>query len=399
MSPFGRFLPLLFVLAITGIALVERFSQVIAPRLEIPEAVMVFLLLLVYAGYLLILRRLVEILWSQLHRVNVDSLFFVLWVLLGIAFFWLYPLADSGSFGFFSDREEGLDISVRALLNGDYPYLCRAQSGVHIGCPSEGTSIAAMPGAFLLSAPVILLFGGAGWLSLLSLGMAYWGFKTYFGDDKKALVYLLSLLAGAPIMLAEVLTGGDHLANLLWVCVPLVLLLKDPGRKAAPWLSLLLGIAMSWRGVFWLLVFPVLAHFIAQRRWREMVKPVIYAVLGFALVTLPLVLWQPEHFTPWQVQQRFSLYEHMLPHASFLIPLATIVSGTLLGWFAPNREALLIACGWVLLLPVLAGATFNSIQLGRPTLLFYGWYGIFAIVFWSLPTFSSRWPATENTRS
>lgn len=37
---------------------------------------MVFLLLLVYAGYLLILRRLVEILWSQLHHVNVDSLFF-----------------------------------------------------------------------------------------------------------------------------------------------------------------------------------------------------------------------------------------------------------------------------------------------------------------------------------
>ncbi len=82
MSPFGRFLPLLFVLAITGIALVERFSQVIAPRLEIPEAVMVSLLMLAYAGYLLILRRLVEILWNQLHHVNVDSLFFVLWVLL-----------------------------------------------------------------------------------------------------------------------------------------------------------------------------------------------------------------------------------------------------------------------------------------------------------------------------
>ena len=40
------------------------------------------LLMLAYAGYLLILRRLVEILWSQLHHVNVDSLFFVLWVLL-----------------------------------------------------------------------------------------------------------------------------------------------------------------------------------------------------------------------------------------------------------------------------------------------------------------------------
>ena len=108
------------------------------------------------------------------------------------------------------------------------------------------------------------------------------------------------------------------------------------------------------------------------------------------LSTLPLLLWHPEGFSPWQVQQRYNLYTHILPHAGMIITAWTIALGICLGWRAGTRESLFLACGSVLLLPILAGATFNSLQLGRPTLLFYGWYSIASMLFLSLPAFPIR---------
>lgn len=67
----------------------------------------------------------------------------------------------------------------------------------------------------------------------------------YWRNPGPSLVFLTTLLATAPALLAEILTGGDHPANTLLVCVPLILLVQDPRRRYAPGLALLLGRALS----------------------------------------------------------------------------------------------------------------------------------------------------------
>jgi hypothetical protein len=124
--------------------------------------------------------------------------------------------------------------------------------------------------------------------------------------------------------------------------------------------------------------------------WSELLVLGAYALAGFAFVTLPFLLWQPEGFSPWQVQQRYLLYEHILPHARQIIPALIAMLGIYLGWRATDQADLFLACGWVLMLPILAGALLNSLSLGRPTLLFYGWYSMVCMLFFSLPAFQNR---------
>lgn len=380
-------------LSVSTIALLERVLQVVTARLELSlQAALPILavLYLVYLAYLASARRRIVSWWARADGLPATALFLVGWLFLATVFVWVYPLADSGSLGFHSDREEAIDVAVKALWDGQFPYTCRARSGVHDGCPETGNPIGPMPGALLFSTPVVFLFGSAGWLSLLSLWVAYIGLAAYWQSAGKSLVHLVGLLVVAPVLGAEMLTGGDHLANTILVSVPLILLIQEPDRKYAKGLALVLGCALSWRGLFWLLAVPVASHFVRRRRWRDLLVLGGYALVGFAFVTLPVLLWQPQDFSPWQVQQRYHLYEHILPHAGSIIPALIAALGGYLGWRATNQTALFLACGWVLMLPVLAGAVFNSVVLGRPTLLFYGWYSMVCVLFFSIPAFRNR---------
>lgn len=390
-SPFGHHgFALLALLMVSTIALLERFVQVVAPKLGVPIPVGLLILILVYLVYLGLVRRWFASCWIRAEGLPATALFLTGWLFLAMVFAWVYPLADSGRLGFYSDREEAIDVAVKALWNGQFPYACHAKPGVHGGCPETGNPIGPMPGAFLFSAPVVFLFGSAGWLSLLSLWVAYWGLSAYWQCSGKSFVQLAALLAAAPVLWAEILTGGDHLANTILVCVPLILLIQQPDRKYAKGLAIGLGCALSWRGLFWLLAVPVTIYFVRRHRWRELLVLGGYALAGFAFVTLPFLLWQPEGFSPWQAQQRYHLYERILPHASQIIPGLIAALGIYLGWRATSQAALFLACGWVLMLPILAGAVFNSLELGRPTLLFYGWYSIACLLFFSIPVFQNR---------
>lgn len=106
---------------------------------------------------------------------------------------------------------------------------------------------------------------------------------------------------------------------------------------------------------------------------------------AFLCVTLPFALWDFANFAPWHIQQRFDRYAYILPHAGILVPLVLVLLGSYWGWRAPDPESLFRKCGWVLLLTVLAAALFNSLELLRPTLLFYGWYALAAVIFLSVP--------------
>lgn len=373
-------LSFLLALLVTTMAVLERVVAVMMPSHNGSAGWVACVLLLGYlvylgAGYRLDLggsQRNTNLSWTLLWR----SLF----ILLILAFILVYPRADSGALGFHSDRDEAIDIGVDAIRSGLFPYDCFAQSGVHSGCPAEGNPIGPMPGAFMIAMPVILVLGSAAWLSLISLGIAYRGLEWYWGSREDAARFMVWLLVLAPVMSAEIITGGDHLANAVWVSLPLLLLIQDPGRRNAWLLALVLGVALSWRGLFWLTLVPVSCHFIGRHRWRELLGVGSWVALGFVLVTLPFLVWDLDGFTPLAIQQRYQLYEHILPYASILIPGCLFMVGSYLGWRARDTQQLALVCGWMLLLPILIAILFHSYESGRFTTIFYGWYALMSVL-------------------
>ena len=369
-------LSFLIALLVTSSAMSERLAEVLGLHLNFPVVPITIVLVCLYLLYLSLGYRLYSHWWTASKRIPFTLVWILLYTVLVCAFIFIYPYADSGALGFYSDREEAIDIGVNAILEGRYPYACHAQSGVHAGCPQSGNPLAPMPGAFLLAAPVIMLLGSAAWLSLISLGLAYLGLLWLWKNYQMPAQCMIFLVALSPVISAEILTGGDHLANAMFVSLPLLLLIQNPHRPVAPLLALLFGIALSWRGLFWLLLVPLFFYLLRHKQWRVLVYHGVLTALGFGLVTLPFLIWNVDEFTPLAVQQRYQLYEHIIPHASILMPTVIILLGSYLGWRAKDNQQLILACGWMLLLPILIAVCLNSFESGRLSTTFYGWYAI-----------------------
>lgn len=378
---------LLAVLLVSSMALFERLAEVVCPLLEIPTTAGIWLLFLTYLGYLMALTHLLYHWGPTVSQWPAKTVFLGVWLSLALLFLAIYPLADSGVLGFESDREEALNIGAKALWSGVFPYHCSAVSGTHEGCPDSGNPIAPMPGGLILASPIVLMFGSAASMSLLSLWALFFGLSAYWRDTSRSLVHVLFLIAAAPVLSAEILTGGDHLANTVLVCIPLLLLIQNPTRPYAKVLALLLGCALAWRRLFWLIAVPIVFYGLRTRQWQALASIGGYALSGFVIVMLPFALWDPAGFAPWSVQQRYQLYEHILPHAALVIPACIIALGACFGWLSRDQNGLLTACGWTLLIPVIAGAVLQSITVGQPTVLFNGWYSLTSIVLFSVPAF------------
>ncbi|NEX22959.1 hypothetical protein G3480_22105 [Thiorhodococcus mannitoliphagus] len=366
----------LLALLVSAVAMFERIAEVAASRLNISATPIVGVLIVSYLAYLYVAYYFVRHLGEISNKVSARVWLIVLAIVVTCSFVYLYPVLDSGALGFYSDREEAIDVAVRAIWVGGFPYDCYAQSGVHVGCPETGNPIAPMPGGLMIAMPVVLLLGSAASLSLISLGVGYAGLRWLWEDSERAAAFVVALVALSPVIVGEILTGGDHLANSIWVSVPLALLIQEPSRKYAKVLAFIFGIALSWRGLFWLVVIPVVFNFARRRRWMDLVILGGIAVLGFALVTLPFLLWNWEGFDPLAVQQRYKLYEHILPYASIWIPATLVVLGSFIGWWVSSARQLLLACGWMLFLPILIAVIIHSVDIGRPTVIFSGWYAI-----------------------
>lgn len=372
---------------LTTLAVAERVSQVVADSLGVLPWQLTWLLMAIYGVYLLGLHVLMKRwdLWL-LRRSSgqVHLLFLAGWLLIGLLFSVLYPLADSGSLGFYSDRDEALDIAVKQLGRGHFPYGCRVQSGIHDGCPEQGNPVGPMPGGLLFAAPVVWLLGQAAPLSWLTLGFTYLALWSHARQPAWALGFLTRLLLSAPIVLAETLSGGDLLANAVAVSLPLILLLRQPEAPRSWMWSLLLGIALSWRGLFWLLAVPVSLYWWRRGLWTPWLRHGLWLVAGFVTVTLPLVYWNPAGFTPWQVQQRLDSYQHILPHAAIVLPVFALALGAVWAWRAPDLQSLLWGCALTLLVPTLGAAILHAVQVQQLTWTFYGWYALATVLLLTL---------------
>ncbi len=301
------------------------------------------------------------------------SLFFLLLVLLFTAFMVVYPLADSGQLGFSSDRDEAIDVAVKQILSGNYPYVCKVISGIHDGCSTIGNPIAPLPGALLFATPFVMLGGSAlqnfGWLIAF-----YFLLRWFFDDNQFPALYLTTLLFFSPVIIAEILTGGDLLSNSLAVTSAIVMALRAASIKKWIISGAMLGIALSWRAHFLLVVVPIVVYHLKNKEVNKLLVTGLAACVSFAAVTLPFWLANPDGFSPIHIQQRFNDFLPLLPHADTVMIAIPVIIGIFFGLWSKSHSDLFISCGAAVIAPILIAVALNSVNKGMLTFYFYGWY-------------------------
>lgn len=369
--------------------MIERLLSVVAKQMQvnIPWTVLISILGLFLLVLYVVGPWLITFLSRQKHVVG---WFFLLWTLTLGAFYIVYPIHDSGRLGFVSDRDEAMDVGVKQLFEGKYPYDCKAVSGIHEGCPRKGNLITPLPGGMLLAAPFVALTGFSAPQNFLWLVVFFLATGSWLRSRKISAAYLFTMMLLAPVVAAEIASGGDLLANSLAVSATLILSLGSKNSRTQVLWALLFGVALAWRANFLLLAVPLFVYHVRNGAWGPMWRIGIAATSTFLLVTLPVYLANPAGFSPLQVQQKLQLFEHILPHANIVTIAASVAVGILTAWSAKSREQLLTACAITILMPILFTVVLNSIEVGHPTLNYFGWYALSATWLGTLAAFKLK---------
>ncbi len=161
----------------------------------------------------------------------------------------VYPKANVHIAGRGSDADDGLNLAVNELLNGRYPYSART----YLDNP-----ISPLPGAILLAIPFVL-FGSSAYQNLFWLGVFCFVLFRMMQSWRATLILFLTILIFSPVVVNDVVTGGDYPTNTIYVLVFMLLTLSwGPRADSLSWKKLLavllLGIGLSSRANFLLLM-------------------------------------------------------------------------------------------------------------------------------------------------
>jgi hypothetical protein len=142
------------------------------------------------------------------------------------------------------------------------------------------------------------------------------------------------VVAVAPASLHDSLTGGDLLANGLYVALATFVLLKCIVLQRS-WLvvcfcAALLGIVLSSRLHFLVIVPLLLIALWRASYYRETILAAALVVLGFLGVTLPFYLHDPYQFAPLHTLNKFASLNRGT--SDLLAVLVLIVGWLLLAW-------------------------------------------------------------------
>jgi hypothetical protein len=270
-------------------------------------------------------------------------------------FVWLHPFEDNKGPGKSSDRDEALELAVTRLAEGETPYY-------PAGNPQAGP-LSVLPGSILLAAPFVALgkvgYQNVAWLAALLFALA-WRFK----NPALALCLLLVPLVVSPAALYEFISGGDLIANGIFVALGFLFALQAWLSFATPawrrWLACaLLGIALASRPNF-LLLAPLFVACVWRARGarQALLAGLVTGLTSLALI-LPFYWHDPMGFTPLKAKQKLAVADAMVPWASKAMIAITLLAGLLAaGWLWRKRNADVITdffrgCAWVTLTPML----------------------------------------------
>lgn len=255
-----------------------------------------------------------------------------------------YPHANTHAPAMGSDDDDAMNVGVAALLRGEDPY--RVQTYL-------GGFIHQLPGALLLAAPFVLV-GTSAWQNLVWLAICFVVLRRELRSTFAALQWAWLVLICSPIVLQEVVTGTGHVANAIYVMLGLWWL-ATAERKA--WPAAAWGVALSSRANFLFLV-PLAFGWLARRLgWRTAAGLLTLTALVCVLPALPFYLHDREvGFAPIESAERLTRFDTLLPHAGWLISLATAALTVSLAWPPmPTLSTLWRNCALVLAAPVAAG--------------------------------------------
>ncbi len=191
-------------------------------------------------------------------------------LLLTLALIVVYPHANGHAPGAGSDRDDAANIGAHRLLSGEYPY----GPLTYLGNP-----ISQLPGALLFAAPFYAALGNSAyanvfWLAVLVALVALVGASLPLGVAVVATTVVLS-----PGLLREYLTGGDLIANAVYVALTTVAVYRlSAGRYAGPLAAVALGVALASRANFALILIPLGAALIGREGLRRALVPMLISV-------------------------------------------------------------------------------------------------------------------------
>ncbi len=303
-------------------------------------------------------------------------------ILIG-AFSVVYPIADSGIVGGGSDGDEALNVATTELLHGSYPYYPKT----YLGNP-----ISPLPGALLLAIPFVLLGNGVYqnffWLIVFIIAM-----KWHWKDGRLALLFFWLILALSPLVLYHFLVGSDYISNSIYVLLLTLWTVSSISQTKRGWktalLAFLLGIALSSRANFILLLPLIFSEMVHRAGWRSAIRYIAITIITFVVITISFYLYDPQDFSPLHTANKLNQFQSILPLAGIVIPIATGVLAVILAYYqqsSHNSGIMLRNCTIVLAFPVLCGMILSSIKYGRIDLgfAFFGTLFLFfgAVAFW-----------------
>lgn len=359
------------------------------------------LLALIAAGWIALWR------WWLSRTSRGDGAFLILalsaWLAACVAMIHFYPALNACALAYAggNDRDDALDAATRSLLALSHPYTTayvKVACNIHLG--PGGSPYSPMPGALILAAPFVLVFGASAWQS------PFWSLawiamlRDLLGSWRSAAGLILLTILSPQVFASEFVTGGDLFAYTLQALVSSYLVWRVPWGS---WLSVaalpaLLGVTLSTRPqmiVVLPMLFVLLTH--TEGPWRALLK-VVVATVTWAAVTLPFALLDPASFDPLHAGRLVDAFDVLLSHARWW--LAGLL-GVLLLVFAVRSlrdfESFCVATGVLLISSALYLTAMESLLHGRVELLRFSWYGLAGWTF--VATGLWRWAISGSRRS
>jgi hypothetical protein len=304
-----------------------------------------------------------------LNQTQVSVLSSMTCVALIVLFAVVYPLADSGRIGPGSDHDDALNRAVTEMIHGRYPYYPRT----YLDGP-----ITKLPGALLLAAPFVLI-GTSAYQNIVWLGLFVVGVSKLFHNTMRAMVVLWTILLLSPVIWQRFVTGGDLLANNIYVLLFALFLISSMHEtNTTHWTTkqrvaaTLFGIGLSSRVHFLLLVplmFTTLRHIAGTER---AIRTITWSLCIFVCCTLPFYVYDPNHFAPRELFTFLKAFDNVIPYGHIFIILGSIIVACILS-YQPTHDvpiSFLARSALIQAFPVLCGIVFSSIEYGTIQLSF-----------------------------
>jgi len=285
------------------------------------------------------------------------------------------PLANASKLPGASVRDETIDLGVRELLHGRYPYYVSV---------SQRELMTNLPGSLFLATPFTLL-GRGSYQNYFWVAICFFMLAAFFRDARMTLLLLWGMPLGSPVIIHELVGGSDMLANAIYILAAVIGVVYyarlTRWQKVA--LAVFSGLAFSSRPNFLLLAPLIFSYQLQNAGWKEALRYSLVVAVVFCAVTLPFWLYDPSGFSPLHVTRFVDCFDPIIPHSLLLIcgtwaAVAVAVSLLRLG---NHPLRLLWGCALIQAVPTAFGIPLASILAGRFEVAQYSNFGLSFLFF------------------